>query len=141
MICALIVIDSGWTGCIDDSSFERRLRHRKKRFESLFTGCHSKEVFTVPIVRLPYSYQLVPDWLYDFVEMSPVYPKANTMIYIYFSSATLVVTGVWSHVCSWKTRSKLRRCYFPVDVRNFADFGIIYEENYEKNRMKLSEIV
>lgn len=41
-------------------------------------------------------YQLVTDWWYDFVKMPPVYQKINQMIYMYFPSATLVATGVWS---------------------------------------------
>lgn len=39
-------------------------------------------------------------------------------------------------VRSWKGGSQLHRCYSPMHLRNFVDFGTIHESNYEKMRMK-----
>lgn len=66
-----------------------------------------------PLVRSLDLYQLVPDCWYDFVEMSPVYPKANPMIYMYFVSSTLMDTGVRSRTLDAIEVSKYARKALP----------------------------
>lgn len=92
--------------------FDLRLHHRNDRAESVFTGCHSKEVFTFPIVRRPDSYQLFPEWSYDFVDMPLFYPTETPTIYMYFASATLVAMDVGSRTfnviaVAWYARQAL----------------------------------
>lgn len=66
-------------------SFEHHLCHRNERDESVLTGCHLKELFSVSIVRLPDVYQLVAAFWNELGNMHPVYPTANLMIYAYFA--------------------------------------------------------
>lgn len=86
----------GCVGWIDDISFARSLRHCNKRDESVFKRWRTKEIFSVPIATRPDLYHLVPEWWFDFLEMSSLYPTVNAKSYMYLASSKMTATRVLS---------------------------------------------
>lgn len=60
-LCDICYWYRGWEGCIKDTLFEHRLRHRNRQKESMFTGWYNKETFAVSLARRPDMYQFVQE--------------------------------------------------------------------------------
>ena len=101
-----------WARWSKEGYFERRMRHRPGRSESLFPSWTNVELFAIAVRDRPTVFHLVDRCWQELVEIAPFYMTFTPLLFVYHTAFVLIATA-----------NRLRE-YMRVATSQFAELAI-----------------